>query len=138
MAPPARAGLSLVQTQNFASQHAGMLTRQHGSANPLRETKRGPKETKSIKPSTVNAAPAFPCSRSFAPAVNSNFEVSCDSDNDENNISREEECSKQEQKPSVALARKPLRNLSNSSLDFDSDEDVSFTRCAGFREEICS
>ncbi|VDK51997.1 unnamed protein product [Cylicostephanus goldi] len=136
MAPPARAGLSLVQrnqTHHFAPQHAGKLTRQHGSANLLRDTKRGIKETKPNKPSTVNAAPAFPRSRSFAPAANSNFEVYCDDDNDENNIihqlekkCREEEYNKQEQKPSVAApARKPLGDLPISSLDFNSDEDVS-------------
>ncbi|CAJ0596630.1 unnamed protein product [Cylicocyclus nassatus] len=137
MAPPARAGLSLVQrnqTNNFAPQHAGKLTRQHGSANLLRDTKRGIKEAKP-KPSTVNAAPAFSRSRSFAPAVNSNFEVYCDDDNDENNIihqlekkCREEELNKQEQKVSVAApARKPLGDLPISSLDFNSDEDEVFS-----------
>ncbi|VDM71486.1 unnamed protein product, partial [Strongylus vulgaris] len=86
-------------------------------------------------PSTINAAPAFPRSQSFAPAVNSNFEVYCDNDNDENNIihqlekhCREEEIAKQEQKPSVAApTRKPLGDLPIQSLDFNSDDDEVFS-----------
>ncbi|EYB82382.1 hypothetical protein Y032_0361g3480 [Ancylostoma ceylanicum] len=136
MAPPSRAGLSVVQrnqSHNIVAQPAGKLTRQHGTSNLLRDNKRCLKEVKPNQPA-VPAASAFHRSRSIVPTVNSNFEVFCDND-DENNIihqlerkCREEKVAKEAQKPNVAApVRKPLGNLPVPSLDFNSDEDEVFS-----------
>ncbi|EPB79880.1 cyclin domain protein [Ancylostoma ceylanicum] len=56
MAPPSRAGLSVVQrnqSHNIVAQPAGKLTRQHGTSNLLRDNKRCLKE---VKPNQPNVA----------------------------------------------------------------------------------
>ncbi|KAK6744785.1 hypothetical protein RB195_011482 [Necator americanus] len=134
MAPPARAGLSVVprnQPHNFVGQAAGKLTRQHGSSNLLKDTKRGLKDVKNVQPP---AAAPFHRSRSIIPVVNPSFEVYCDND-DENNIihqlekqCREEKIAKKASKATVNVpARKPLGNLPIPALDFNSDEDEVFS-----------
>lgn len=135
MAPPARAGLSVVQRNqnpNFAADPTSKLIRQHGASNLLRDAKRSLKENKSAKLNT--AAPAAARSRSIVPAVKSTFEVYCDN-GDENNIihqlekkCREEKSTKQAAaKPNAGHARKPLRNLPISTVDFASDDDEVFS-----------
>ncbi|PIO64070.1 cyclin domain protein [Teladorsagia circumcincta] len=134
MAPPKRVGLSVAQrNQNVIAAPAGKLSRQHGSSNLLKENvaKKGHKEDRTIK-HTAPTASGIPQSRAVVPPVRPAFEVYCDND-DENNVIHQLEKQCQEEKipkkaaeePKVAKVRKPLANLPVTTLDFNSDDDVS-------------